>query len=110
MINVMNFNIAIKTKDLRCNDISGFFFESPKHKRWLKRNGYEVTRDEYVHYMNEGTDIYDILVWCGLFKSKGDARKNWKRGGLQDGWKLYDKVGKLNNSLAILNIHEDSQS
>jgi len=50
-----------------------------------------------------GVDMYDLLVMVGVFKSKGDARKNWH--GVRDipgGWSEY-KVGKLKKELCVWN-------
>ncbi len=48
-------------------------------------------------------DIYDLLVYAGLFPSKGIARKNWNRSGIPLGFEQFKNIGKLKKSITILN-------
>ena len=50
-------------------------------------------------------DMYDLLVISGIFKSRSQAKKNWIRTGkeIPEGWSYFEKIGKLNNSLTVLN-------
>jgi len=55
-------------------------------------------------------DMFDILVEAGLFRSKSDARKNWKRTGkdVPEGFTDIKDIGKLHNRLTIWNPKEDN--
>lgn len=46
---------------------------------------------EYKFSLDESDDVFEILVGVGIFKSKGDAKKNWKG------------IKKLTTSLTIIN-------
>ena len=50
-------------------------------------------------------DMFDILVMFGLFRSKGEARKNWKRTGreIPEGFTDIERIGKLKHRLTIWN-------
>jgi hypothetical protein len=50
-------------------------------------------------------DMFDILVCSGIFPSKGQARKNWKKtdGEIPAGFSDFAKLGKLNCRITILN-------
>ena len=52
-----------------------------------------------------GTDMFDLLVELGIFSSKSQALKNWKRSGrdIPLGFSDFERIGKLNNRLTILN-------
>ena len=52
-----------------------------------------------------GADMFDILVMTGLFRSKSEARKNWKRTGrdIPNGFTDIDRIGKLKNRITIWN-------
>ena len=60
---------------------------------------------EEITYIDTTYDMYDILVNAGLFTSKGDAKKNWKRSGQEIplGFSDFRDIGKLNNRLTIYN-------
>lgn len=49
-------------------------------------------------------DMFDILVGIGVFKSKSEARKNWRGTGQQipEGFNSFT-VGKLKNRIFIWN-------
>ena len=46
----------------------------------------------------------DIAVAFGIFKSKGQARKNGWGGDIPDGFWNKEKIGKLNHRITILKI------
>lgn len=48
-------------------------------------------------------DMYDILVSYGIFKSRSEVRKNWKRSGreIPKGFSHFADIGKLHHSIAI---------
>jgi len=50
----------------------------------------------------EPTDIFSLLVECGIFPSKSQARKNWNRGELKEGWNCFDHIGKLHHTICVL--------
>lgn len=54
-------------------------------------------------------DMFDILTACEIFKSKGQARKNWKKTGqdVPPGFTDITGIGKLNKRLTIWNPIED---
>lgn len=39
-----------------------------------------VFEEDEIVILNEDSNMWDILVQIGVFKSKGQARKNWKKG------------------------------
>jgi hypothetical protein len=41
--------------------------------------------DDLVEFLDAGADMLDVLVKCGAFSSKGQARKNW-RGPVEISW------------------------
>ena len=49
--------------------------------------------------------IYDILTMLGLFPSKSEARKNWKRTGkdIPVGFTSLEGVGKMRHNIYIWN-------
>ena len=58
--------------------------------------------DEEVVIVRDA-DMYDLLVMLGSFKSRSEARKNWR--GVRDipsGWSEY-RVGRLKKELCIWN-------
>ena len=59
--------------------------------------------DEDVLYISPNTTMPDLLAQFGLFKSKSEARKNWKRTGIEipGGWTALENIGKLNHCLWI---------
>jgi len=60
---------------------------------------------EDINFITPKTSMLDILVALGIFKSKGQARKNWKRTGVTvpDGFTDLKKVGKLNKRITLFN-------
>jgi hypothetical protein len=73
----------------------------------FKRNDAEVFfPGERVIYIAGAFTMWDILHHAGLFGSKGQARKNWKRTGAEipEGFSHFDHIGKRNSELAILNL------
>lgn len=61
------------------------------------------TPDDWI-LMGTASTWPDILVRVGLFKSKGQAKKNWKHGvEVTPGFHLHT-VGKLRTELAVHKI------
>lgn len=50
-----------------------------------------------------GMDMFDILVQCAIFKSKGEARKNWKLTGkdIPLGFTDFKGIGKMKHRITI---------
>ena len=60
----------------------------------------------FVSREDRKLDIFDCLVWLGAFKSKSQARKNWKGPtSIPDGW-FECFVGKRKRHLCIWNPSE----
>jgi hypothetical protein len=59
---------------------------------------------EEVTLIEDNLDMYDILTRFGLFKSKGDARNNWKQTNrdIPPGFSDYKYIGKLHSRLTVL--------
>jgi hypothetical protein len=58
---------------------------------------------EFENIELDVVDIYDILVKASIFKSKGDARKNWTRTGKEIPWGFndFENIGKLKHRIVI---------
>lgn len=56
---------------------------------------------EKIEFVNEVPDLFDLLVKLGLFPSKGQARKNWKRGPLLPGFNYWRRLGRFNKEIAV---------
>ena len=54
-------------------------------------------------FINAESDMYDVLVGAGIFKSKSDARRNWKKTGadIPTGHTLIRGIGKMKKRLCI---------
>lgn len=75
----------------------------------LQSNTTEQEYPDTVIYIDETVDMYDILVEEGLFKSKGDAKRNWNKTGkeIPSGFTLFERLGKKKNkSVCIHNFKE----
>jgi len=61
--------------------------------------------DEPVVFLDEKADMYDCLIMLGVFPSKGEARKNWKRTGkeITPGYNEFRGIGKSKKALFIWN-------
>lgn len=61
--------------------------------------------DEQIIVLSDQLDMFDILVFTGLFSSKGQARKNWTRTGreIPTGFTDIRDIGKLHHRLTIWN-------
>ena len=61
--------------------------------------------DDDVTYIAGEATMWDILFHAGLFPSKGQARKNWKRTGeaIPEGFSHFIHLGKAHSEIAILN-------
>ena len=90
------FNFIIENKNLEPNDdlIEGLFNQS-------LFNPNEID----IIMFRENVDMFDLLVEVGLFRSKGEARKNWKRTGkdIPEGFTDITNIGKLHKRLTIWN-------
>jgi hypothetical protein len=63
-------------------------------------------KEKVLHVPIE-TTMFDLLVKLGSFKSKGQARKNWRFGkDIPSGWSEF-KIGKLKRHLSIWNPEGD---
>jgi hypothetical protein len=63
--------------------------------------------DEVVNTVSEQTNMFDLLVALGAFESKSQARKQWKKTGIEipAGWSSF-RVGKMKRELCIWNPDE----
>lgn len=54
-------------------------------------------------FIDAESDMYDVLVGAGIFKSKLDARKNWTKTGadIPTGQTLIRGIGKMKKKLCI---------
>lgn len=88
------FNFVIDNENLKPNDdlIKGLF---------------DLKSDDSMRIvpMELDFDMFDILVEIGLFRSKSEARKNWKRTGknIPEGFTDIKNIGKLHHRLTIWN-------
>lgn len=79
----------------------------------IKENDKRDFEDHYfysnvINYVPMGTKLLDILVAAKLFKSKNEARSNWKRRfELEPFWNKFEGLGKLKRNLYILNLTEE---
>lgn len=63
-------------------------------------------REEDVLWVDTSVTIFDLLIRLGAFKSKSQARKNWKHGNnIPPGWSEF-KIGKIRRHLCIWNPTE----
>jgi len=63
--------------------------------------------DEEVNVvMDPNWDMFDLLVFAGIFKSKSQARKNWNRTGAEipNGFSDFKNIGKGKKRITILNV------
>ena len=58
-----------------------------------------------VLMFRQNVDMFDLLVEAGLFRSKSEARKNWKRSEkeIPEGFTDLKNLGKLHHRLTIWN-------
>lgn len=82
------YNIIVKTDEYKETDKELFF------------------GDEEVIFVPETTTMWDVLVECGVFKSKSEARKNFTRTGkdIPDGFTDLEGLGKLKTRITILKM------
>lgn len=59
--------------------------------------------DEHIYDLNVNEDMFDILVRAQCFKSKGEARRNWKRTGKEvpQGFSDFTGIGKFRTRITI---------
>jgi len=69
---------------------------------------FDLDETETVQIVPSTFDVFDMLVDAGLFRSKSEARKNWKRTGkdVPEGFTDIKNIGKLHNRLTIWNPKE----
>ena len=83
------FPIVVNTEELwqtKINELSKIIFEG----------------EDFILVPNSYT-MLDILFKCGIFQSKGQARKNWKKTGTEipNGFTDLEGIGKLNKRITI---------
>jgi len=68
-----------------------------------------LNETETVQIVPSTFDVFDMLVDAGLFRSKSEARKNWKRTGkdVPEGFTDIKDIGKLHKRLTIWNPKKD---
>ena len=80
---------------------------NPHHDKKMEEALFRKTDDDLFYYFVEepGFDMFDILVRIGMFPSKNQARKNWKRTDkeIPAGWSEFKNCGKLNHTIYIWN-------
>jgi hypothetical protein len=60
--------------------------------------------EDDIIFIGSNLDMYDILLKFGFFKSKNDARKNWKQTGKDVPLGFNDfRIGKRKRLLSIFN-------
>jgi hypothetical protein len=61
--------------------------------------------EDIITYFQDDADMFDLLVYLNIFKSKAEARRNWKRtgGNIPFGYTEFKKIGKFSKSLYIFN-------
>lgn len=82
------FNVIIKNKYYKENeDLVPILFDE----------------EEVIFIEDDNIDMYDILVKLNIFRSKSEARKNWKKTkkDIPDGFTDIMKIGKLNKRITI---------
>ncbi len=90
----MDFNFLITHPDMRLSDYR-------VNRKWvMDKEPYEILKDR-------NTTIYDILVKCGIFRSKNQARKMWHRGQLKTGLNDFKDVGKLRHRIFVHRVPDD---
>lgn len=66
-----------------------------------------VFESDDIVYFPVGSTIFDVLVKAGFFPSKNEARRNWDRGELKDGFNRFERVGKLKRNLYVLKLPDN---
>ena len=83
------FDFIVDNEHSRRSDAELFFGQTPEEVFWL----------------DESKDLWDILVICGLFPSRSQARKNGRAKEIPSGW-TDQRMGKLKHRICILNVQE----
>ena len=60
-----------------------------------------------VTILPQGSDVYDVLKASGFFKSKNEAKRNWKEGPLKVGMNRFEGIGKLRRNIYVLKLPDD---
>lgn len=95
-------NVMVDNGHLKEGDFERFF-SSPNRSSW---DVLGMDEGESAITVKPGQkDMFDLLVMLGIFPSKGQAMKNWKKSGreIPIGFSDFEQIGKLNNRLTILN-------
>jgi hypothetical protein len=89
----MDLCFVVVNQNFKEEDIKLFFDEPDKN--W----------DGKVFRLTTENDMFDVLVLAGIFKSKSDAKRNWKKTGkeIPAGFSDFIGVGKLRHSIFIWN-------
>jgi hypothetical protein len=74
-------------------------FWTPEMERLL----FQPKPGEIMEAITPDMDMFDILVDMGVFKSRSDARKNWKQTGkdIPEGFTDLKGIGKMKHRLTI---------
>ena len=56
-----------------------------------------------ITYIQDDTDMFNLLVTMGVFTSRGECRRNWKKTAqrIPDGFTFLQKLGKKNVQFAV---------
>lgn len=86
----MEFNLVVNNQSLK------------KHNDLLPRL---FGKEDELELIPDDWSMLDLLVHLGMFRSKSDARRTWKRTGFDvpAGFTDLTGVGKLNHRLTIWN-------
>lgn len=61
---------------------------------------WDCVEDEIIFHTFK--DILDVLVWLEVFKSRSDAKKNWKHQvNFEPGFNWFERVGKKRLSISV---------
>ena len=72
---------------------------------------FQTTPDDRCLPIGQNEDMFDLLVRTGIFKSKGDARRNWKLTGkdIPPGFSDFQGIGKHRHRITIWVPVEDKE-
>lgn len=60
-------------------------------------------RTDPIIFVSKEADMYDILLLTGIFTTRSNAKRDWKRTGkeIPKGFSYFQKIGKRNARLVI---------
>jgi len=89
--NGVDFNFIIINEHFRSGD-DILFFENDEKIIFIEQD------DQLI-------DMFDLLVFAEIFRSKGDAKRNWKKSSrdIPKGFSEFKNIGKLNRKITIFN-------